>query len=418
MLYRDAAVFMNDGPGTLRTRIYSKMERNRAKQVHALVAETLRHASMLRAVVEASGLLAAERQLSENIALLMVHDLLLSREKRIRCARCKEKLAVLKHKTRLHAEFVRYRLRHGAITDALPGSPVRWVRCNTALCTTAEVEDVFAKGGLQAAATFPPLKTTYYVDTYIPGLYALSPDFAVTKLPLYSSGGIIIQDRASCIPVVLLNPDSSHVYMDSCAAPGNKTTQLAANAKFVHAFERDSNRALVLQKMVKKAGLGDRVEVHQCDFTQSDPSKFTIKGIIVDPSCSGSGTFGRLDQFQEVGDANNNLESRLAKLAEFQYKIMLHAMQFDAETIVYSTCSIYDQENEDVVCRLLKTPEVSQKWRLAPRNKALPAWPVRGKEHAFRGMSNASSLANSCIRVRPIADGGIGFFAVCFERCA
>ena len=102
-------------------------------------------------------------------------------------------------------------------------------------------------------------KTGYLIDSNVPDLLAFSPHFPIqsTFKEEYASGAIILQDKASAIPVVLLDPPRGAHVLDACAAPGNKTIQLAAAvgpAGHVVAVERDEKRAETLRQMVKKAG--------------------------------------------------------------------------------------------------------------------------------------------------------------------
>ncbi|KAF5098029.1 hypothetical protein D0Z00_002182 [Geotrichum galactomycetum] len=202
--------------------------------------------------------------------------------------------------------------------------------------------------------------------------------------------------------------------------------------------------------MVGIAGANNCVDVVVGDFTQAaTPSQYPeVLGLIVDPSCSGSGIFGRgfIEQDEEEeeednDDATNNHDvaatasinaseqERLLKLAGFQYKIVKHALSFPkARVVVYSTCSIHAQENEHVVERLLDDPAVAaQGWRVADRSTVLPAWPRRGFPTEFNQVNQASGgqirdaetvaqIAEGCVRALPKEDGGIGFFAVCFVR--
>ena len=100
------------------------------------------------------------------------------------------------------------------------------------------------------------------------------------------------------------------------------------------------------------------------DFTTTKPEDFPdVTGLVVDPSCSGSGIFGRAleDSHNEEEIENVNTE-RLNKLAGFQFAIMKHALLFpSARKVVYSTCSIHAQENERVVVDLLLDPEVNRR---------------------------------------------------------
>ena len=153
------------------------------------------------------------------------------------------------------------------------------------------------------------------VDDNVPGLLALSPDTDFTKTEAYRSGAIILQDKASCFPAYLLDPASlgGGDVIDSCAAPGNKTTQLAAllhlgendrtDSRKIFAFEKDKNRAKTLERMVTIAGADQCVQVGKGqDFLQVDPEADLykdVRALLLDPSCSGSGIVGR-DEMPEL----------------------------------------------------------------------------------------------------------------------
>lgn len=414
MIYQQAAGYLDGGPGSLKNRIFAKNSGPQAKRLFALCYGTLQYKTVLQAVITSAHLLKYEKSLTLPVALVMVHDLLFSKGGKLACGKCKEKDAVMRHKTRLNAEFVKYKVKHGLTQDAADETPVRWVRCNPVKAKPEDLENAFAAAGLTRVETFQVHQNAWYKDDFVSGLYGLHPSYPVSKMPLYRSGQLIIQDRASCFPVTILGPDSSSEYIDACAAPGNKTTQLAGFAKKVTAFERDPKRGAILEKMIATAGLSDRITVQLQDFTKSQPSEFPkVHGLVVDPSCSGSGIFGRAGLQNEEETPNTQ---RLDKLAEFQYIIVSHALKFSAKTVVYSTCSIHATENERVVRRLLETPGIAKEWRLRSRDSVLPGWPRRGLVQEFEGMKNAAELADSCVRVNPIEDGGIGFFAACFER--
>jgi putative methyltransferase len=131
------------------------------------------------------------------------------------------------------------------------------------------------------------------------------------KSDAYKSGSIIFQDKASCFPAYLLDPlaEDGNI-IDTCAAPGNKTTHIAAillshNAEpdecsqVIHAFEKTKGRAETLEKMVSLAGSGAWTKLHpRQDFLKTDPKSAAFKNVgalLLDPSCSGSGIIGRDD---------------------------------------------------------------------------------------------------------------------------
>lgn len=106
-----------------------------------------------------------------------------------------------------------------------------------------------------------------------------------------------------------------------------------------------------------------------------DPVYSKVQAILLDPSCSGSGTVvDRLDHLLPSFTADSDV-NRLEKLAAFQRKALEHALSFPAvERIVYSTCSINQVENEDVIKSVLPLAS-SYGFELTT---IFPQWPRRG----------------------------------------
>lgn len=99
------------------------------------------------------------------------------------------------------------------------------------------------------------------------------------------------------------------------------------------------------------------MEIKHEDFlniSPEDPAYSKVQAILLDPSCSGSGTVvDRLDHLLPSYTTDSDV-NRLEKLAAFQRKALEHALSFPAvERIVYSTCSVNQVENEDVIKSVL-----------------------------------------------------------------
>src|SRR5204862_2103971 len=118
-----------------------------------------------------------------------------------------------------------------------------------------------------------------------------------------------------CFPAYLLDPQpEDYEIIDACAAPGNKTSHLAAllsthrNSSIalpkIWAFERDKARAETLKKMTKTAGTEHVVTVKAAqNFLRASPDDEAWKNVgalLLDPSCSGSGIVGRDDMSRLV----------------------------------------------------------------------------------------------------------------------
>jgi 25S rRNA (cytosine2278-C5)-methyltransferase len=265
------------------------------------------------------------------LSLLLVHDYLFSGSNIAASKDHPLKIAVLRHKARLSAEFTKARIRRKCATVSqlkvtLAGDQKsstilqpRWVRVNGLV---SDGKDLFPGHSNQ-----PVLKTlmttytgqnSYHQDKYIPDLLALPPGTDLTKSAEYKVGKIILQDKASCFPAyLLLGEEDEEVgdVIDACAAPGNKTTHLASilwsrgrkhlnrlldrPLNRVFACERDLRRSEILQKMVHVAAGESVVTVMpKQDFFALDPDDprfVNVTHLLLDPTCSGSGIVGRED---------------------------------------------------------------------------------------------------------------------------
>ncbi|KAL0473252.1 S-adenosyl-L-methionine-dependent methyltransferase [Neurospora intermedia] len=338
LYHETAAILTGAGPnathgGSLKSRIFrDKSLKSPPAQVYALALETSKWSAILKEVVEASDLLKHERKLTPALSLLLVHDLLLSKSGIALPATHGLRVSIERHKARLNSEFVRARIRRKCTTldalrtqveiEARGGCPVhpRWIRVNTLKSTVEEQLATTFKGWevvesvaevIKAADAFDGQgkkgKKVIHIDGHIPNLIAACPGVAdFTKTEAYKSGKIILQDKASCFPAYLLDPrpERDGDVMDTCAAPGNKTTHLAAivhsrGTTTIFAFEKDPHRAKTLQKMVKTAGSDTFTVVNAGkDFLKVNPldAKYrNVGALLLDPSCSGSGIVGRDD---------------------------------------------------------------------------------------------------------------------------
>lgn len=346
--------------------------------------------------------------------------------------------------------------------EAIGGSQFiypRWVRVNN-IRSTLEDQLATTFSSYTRVGTISELATgndeggsrkLLYVDPNIPDLVAVPFGADFTSSSAYKNGEIILQDKASCFPAYLLLGDRGPSdpwegdLVDGCAAPGNKTTHMASllakqqkgkkPRKQIFSMDASKLRSKTLQKMVALAGADPTVTVLQGqDFLALDPSdpEFTnVSGLLLDPSCSGSGIIGRDDvpqltlptpdaskpsqpkgkkrkrrdgkgnepeeQQDKVHTAGlstslsdeNDIPSgavddeRLTKLSNLQARIVEHALTFpNATCVTYSTCSIHLIENEAVVARILASEVAQQRgWRLLRRDEqpeGLRKWEHRG----------------------------------------
>ena len=171
----------------------------------------------------------------------------------------------------------------------------------------------------------------------------------IRKLGIYENGEIYLQSLSSMIPAVVLEPKEKENILDMTAAPGGKTTQIAAiaeNKVFITACEKNKIRYDRLKYNVEKQG------VKNINIMQEDSRKlsdyFSFDKILLDAPCSGSGT--------ENVFAPNFSEYLIQKSSKVQEELLTKSLTIlkPAGEMVYSTCSILKEENEEIVKKVLK----------------------------------------------------------------
>jgi len=211
------------------------------------------------------------------------------------------------------------------------------VRANT-LRTTAEA---------LAAALLVPSRPA----EALPEGLVLEAPFDAFGSPLWEQGRFMPQSRAAMAVARVLAPRAGERVLDLCAAPGAKTTHLAAlmeDRGAVVAVERHRGRAEALARTAARMGAG-AVEVRTADATQPQ-EQAAYDRVLVDPPCSDLGTLAsRPDaRWRKAPE----LPAQLARLQEAILRAGAAALK-PGGTLVYSTCTISPAENEDVVRRFL-----------------------------------------------------------------
>lgn len=173
------------------------------------------------------------------------------------------------------------------------------------------------------------------------------------KLDIYENGEIYLQSLSSMLPPIILNPKEGENILDMAAAPGGKTTQMAAisnNKAMITACEMNKIRADRLKYNIEKQGA-------TCVYTMiSDARKlddfFSFDKILLDAPCSGSGT---------ICEDDSNLKKTFTmklvnKSVETQVALLKKAIKLlkSGREMIYSTCSILKEENEEVLEKVLK----------------------------------------------------------------
>ena len=175
----------------------------------------------------------------------------------------------------------------------------------------------------------------------------------VWELPIYREGKIYLQSLSSMLPPLVLEPRTGADVLDMCAAPGGKTSQLYALANgraHITACELHAPRAEKLAYNLAKLGCKN-VNVMRCDARKLDEF-FSFDQILLDAPCTGTGTFRTGDERA----TKRMTEALLAKVTRSQRALLDRALTVlkPGGTLLYSTCSILPQENNEQIAYALK----------------------------------------------------------------
>jgi len=226
----------------------------------------------------------------------------------------------------------------------------------------------------------------------------------VTKTQAFHDAHVIIQDEASQLIAALVGPGHRRI-LDCCAAPGGKTLAIADQnpAASITAVEIHPHRARLMQTRFPK---DTRIETVVADVRNLPPTQ-PLDRILADVPCSGTGTLAR----------NPEIKWRLtsADLTELQQRqvailrSVLRHLKLGGQ-LIYSTCSLEKEENEDVIDQVLSD---SSSFRLLDCRTELS----RLKSSGTLTWSDVDSFTRGpYLRTIPGVHPCDGFFAAILER--
>ncbi|MEQ9811011.1 16S rRNA (cytosine(967)-C(5))-methyltransferase RsmB [Streptococcus jiangjianxini] len=178
----------------------------------------------------------------------------------------------------------------------------------------------------------------------------------------FKNGDITIQDETSQLVAPSLNIQGSDNILDACAAPGGKTVHMASylTSGKITALDLYDHKLALIQENANRLGLADRIETRQLDAREVAnvfaPESFDK--ILVDAPCSGIGLIRRKPDIKYQKDIQD-----FASLQAIQLEILSSVCQTlrKGGIITYSTCTIFKEENQDVIRTFLAShPDFEQ----------------------------------------------------------
>jgi 16S rRNA (cytosine967-C5)-methyltransferase len=175
-----------------------------------------------------------------------------------------------------------------------------------------------------------------------------------SELPFLKEGLYIIQDEASQLVSFILDPKPGERILDACAAPGGKTTHMAQkmeNLGEIHALDLSKTKLDLLEGMSERLGIRI-VTTIKGDAARPLPIPQGMKfdRILADVTCSGFGTLRRNPDLKW-----RRGEGDIKRLSELQFTILRNLGEYVKErgVLIYSTCTVFREENEELVEKFL-----------------------------------------------------------------
>jgi 16S rRNA (cytosine1407-C5)-methyltransferase len=246
--------------------------------------------------------------------------------------------------TRLH---VLYPDRAEAILQSFAAPKLTTFRANTLKTTVDQLAFDLKQAGFTTHMV-PGVSLAFVLDS--------PTQRALTEHELYYKGHLYVQGLSSMVPPLLLAPQAGESVLDVAAAPGSKTTQMAAmmrNQGTIIANDTSSIRLLKLKSNLETQGV-TCVNVFRGEGQDlADRFGEVFDKVLVDVPCSMEGRF-RLDKPKTL----KTWSVRAIKELSWRQKMLLKSAIGAAEggaTIVYSTCTLAPEENEGVIDWMLHT---------------------------------------------------------------
>jgi NOL1/NOP2/sun family putative RNA methylase len=223
------------------------------------------------------------------------------------------------------------------LEECLYKKPKDCIRVNTLKISKEELKRRLEKRWWKLEEV-PWYENAFFVET----------EESLAKTKEFFLGYYYIQDAASLVPVLVLDPKPGETILDACASPGSKTTfiaELMNNEGLIVANDVNPKRVKALSFNIQKIGAAN-VVVTMMDARNIKRLNMKFDKILLDVPCSSSGTF--ISSFRVLRFWSQHVVERLSNLQKQLLRAAVEVLK-DGGTLVYSTCSMDPEENEEII---------------------------------------------------------------------
>ena len=184
-------------------------------------------------------------------------------------------------------------------------------------------------------------------------------EYPMGKNALHNAGAYYIQEPSAMMVVDLLDVNEDSVVLDLCAAPGGKTTHLAAkmnNKGLIVANEISNTRVKALSENVERMGIRNCVVTNEDSYLFANRFEGYFTHVVLDAPCSGLGMVRKNEKSKEDWSID-----KVNGLIDIQKELIMNAYLCLREggILSYSTCTFTKEENEDIIQYLLDNTNAS-----------------------------------------------------------
>ena len=175
----------------------------------------------------------------------------------------------------------------------------------------------------------------------------------IENLEIFKQGWCTIQDESAGLAALVLEPREGERILDACSAPGGKTSylaQLMKNKGMIEAWDIHPHRTKLVEETAKRLGI-QIIQTKVKDATLKENNIEKFDKILLDVPCLGTGVIRKKPDIKWKHD-----KTEIEEITKIQKTILQNCSEYLKEggELVYSTCSILQEENENIISDFLK----------------------------------------------------------------